>query len=438
MRDYRFVQATRVRTIDEMRATLGLEPTDPLPFGRVFAGYAFMADWTEQQGWHDPRLVPFEPRMVSPHQLDEDDEQLLVLIRQLQGMGYFNHLDPRSHLTDANRSLLRLVQHLMERCGNLAEVYKHYALSLFEGEKVRVGCHGDSLLLSCDSWNHERMVQGSAFIGGPAIPWQLWDQSHTVLLGRMVQDEQVPMGQGDSIYLRRQLLATEPTLGVKRGRSFRFVVMASPSGPYYRHGIQPIRLYVETSRARVAGERGRHKLAGNYADVKLQGWAVKLGLDQRLWLAAADLDRPVMDRRIEELGTANFGWLVRSGASGVAFCTPSERRGTILPSTKKRKAKLVMRREFQIDTVEMDFTVQELVDLHAAGRVLAMVNTGTAAGFGAVGELWLDGERVLEAKSDEGLDLVRRIDDRLTAIERGDHDRYGFTSRVCGMSDIGT
>ena len=36
-------------------------PFDQLEFGRYFTDHMFILDYTEGKGWHDPRVVPYQP-----------------------------------------------------------------------------------------------------------------------------------------------------------------------------------------------------------------------------------------------------------------------------------------------------------------------------------------------------------------------------------------
>ena len=38
----------------------------PLGFGKIFTDHMFVMNYTEGQGWHDPRIVPFQNISLSP------------------------------------------------------------------------------------------------------------------------------------------------------------------------------------------------------------------------------------------------------------------------------------------------------------------------------------------------------------------------------------
>ena len=39
---------------------------DHLVFGHEFTDHMFMMDWDKENGWHDPRIVPYGPLTLSP------------------------------------------------------------------------------------------------------------------------------------------------------------------------------------------------------------------------------------------------------------------------------------------------------------------------------------------------------------------------------------
>ena len=42
------------------------KPQGPLGFGKIFTDHMFIMDYTEGQGWHDARIVPFQNISLSP------------------------------------------------------------------------------------------------------------------------------------------------------------------------------------------------------------------------------------------------------------------------------------------------------------------------------------------------------------------------------------
>src|SRR5690625_2632283 len=65
----------------------------------------------------------------------------------------------------------------------------------------------------------------------------------------------VPNGEGQSLYLRPFMIATEEFLGVRPARNFSFHVIASPAGNYFGAELNPVSIWVSRDFAR-AGEGG--------------------------------------------------------------------------------------------------------------------------------------------------------------------------------------
>ena len=66
---------------------------------------------------------------------------------------------------------------------------------------------------------------------------------------------------GTSLYIRPFMIATEAHLGVSASKTYRFIIIMSPVGSYYKEGIHPVKIFVESEYVRaVAGGTGTLKL----------------------------------------------------------------------------------------------------------------------------------------------------------------------------------
>src|SRR5699024_4375643 len=83
----------------------------------------------------------------------------------------------------------------------------------------------------------------------------------------MAQDRAwVPNGEGQSLYLRPFMIATEIFLGVRPAREFSFHIIASPAGNYFGGELKPVSIWVSREFARAGeGGTGSAKFGGNYA-----------------------------------------------------------------------------------------------------------------------------------------------------------------------------
>ncbi len=118
----------------------------------------------------------------------------------------------------------------------------------------------------------------------------------------IIDQEWIPTAEGTSLYIRPFIIATEANLGVHPSKNYKFIIIMSPSGSYYKEGINPVKIMVEQKFVRaVAGGTGEAKTAGNYAiALKGQEIAEKEGYAQTLWLDGKE------NRYVEEVGSMNI------------------------------------------------------------------------------------------------------------------------------------
>lgn len=217
-----------------------------LGFGRFFTDHMFVVDYTEGKGWHEPRIIPYQP--IS--------------------------LDPASKVF-------------------------HYAQTVFEGLKAYLTVDNKVLLFRPES-NFKRLNASNERLCIPVIDEELALEALKKLVE--VDREWIPNAPGTSLYIRPFIIATEPCLGVASSQNFQFIIIMSPVGSYYKEGIKPVKILVEQQYVRaVAGGTGEAKTGGNYASsLKGQELANKDGYSQTLWLDGRE------KRYIEEVGSMNI------------------------------------------------------------------------------------------------------------------------------------
>ena len=123
-----------------------------------------------------------------------------------------------------------------------------------------------------------------------------------------------PAGGEESLYLRPFIFATEPGLGVRPAKEYRYLLIASPAGAYFKGGINPVSVWLSTEYVRACpGGTGAAKFGGNYAASLLaQAQAAENGCDQVVWLDAVER------RYVEEMGGMNLFFVFGSGGIGAA------------------------------------------------------------------------------------------------------------------------
>ena len=146
----------------------------------------------------------------------------------------------------------------------------------------------------------------------PELPEETFIRALELLVAQ--DREWVPAGEGNSLYLRPFMIATQRGLGVNHPSSeYLFCVIASPAASYFSGGVTPVTVWLSEEYTRAApGGTGAVKTGGNYAAAFVaQQQAVDRGCDQVVWLDAAE------HRWVEEMGGMNL-FFVRGCGCGAA------------------------------------------------------------------------------------------------------------------------
>lgn len=233
-------------TIEQTTAPKQKPAADALGFGKIFTDHMFIVDYTEGQGWHDGRIVPYQPLTLDPS----------------------------------------------------AMVF-HYGQTVFEGMKAYVTVDGEVALFRPER-NFARLNASNERLCIPAIDEALALEGLKTLV--KMDREWIPTAENTSLYIRPFIIATEPYLGVAPSKTYQFIIIMSPVGSYYAEGINPVKILVEKQYVRaVAGGTGEAKTGGNYASsLKAQEVAAKEGYSQTLWLDGRE------NEYIEEVGSMNI------------------------------------------------------------------------------------------------------------------------------------
>ncbi|WP_327589228.1 branched-chain amino acid aminotransferase [Nonomuraea sp. NBC_00507] len=216
-------------------------------FGQIFTDHMVSIDYTEGQGWHDARLMPYGPLSLDP-----------------------------------------------------ATSVFHYAQELFEGLKAYRQVTG-SIVMFRPYANAARFNRSAARMAMPALPEETFVESLELLVE--TDKEWVPTTEGHSLYLRPFMIATQAGLGVNYpSKTYKYMAIASPAASYFTGGIKPVSVWLSTEYTRAApGGTGFAKCGGNYAAAFVaQRQAVANGCDQVVWLDAG------AHQYVEEMGGMNL------------------------------------------------------------------------------------------------------------------------------------
>ena len=193
----------------------------------------------------------------------------------------------------------------------------------------------------------------------------------------------------------------------------------SPSGSYYKEGINPVKIMVEQHFVRaVAGGTGEAKTAGNYASaLKGQEIAHKEGYSQTLWLDGKE------HRYIEEVGSMNIFFKING-----TVITPAL-NGSILPGIT-RDSMLHVLKSKNIPVEERRISIDEVVEAYHNGTLEEAFGTGTAAVISPVGELKWQDEKIVINNGEIG-EISQMLYDTLTGIQNGTlEDAFGWTIKL--------
>ena len=186
-----------------------LLPSDQLGFGIHYTDHMFIMDYSDEKGWYDPRIVPFQNISLSP-----------------------------------------------------AACVFHYGAEVFEGLKAYRRPDGEVQLFR--PWdNMERMKNSAIRLGLPVVPPE--DALEAVKALVKVDERWVPSDPGTSLYIRPFLYGTDAKLGLHGVHTAQFIIILSPVGSYFDNGMEPVKIIVETEDVRaIRGGTGEAKCGGNY------------------------------------------------------------------------------------------------------------------------------------------------------------------------------
>ncbi|MCI9518664.1 MAG: branched-chain amino acid aminotransferase [Clostridia bacterium] len=338
------------------------KPSGALGFGKYFTDHMFVMNYDDGK-WHDARIQPYAPFTLEP----------------------------------------------------CCSVF-HYGQAVFEGTKAYKNKNGEVRLFRPRD-NLLRMNESSDRICIPPIDVDFVLDALKKLVA--LDESWIPTDEGTSLYIRPSVIATENALGVHAAKSYIFFIILSPSGSYYAHGLEPVRLYVEENYVRAAkGGTGHHKVVGNYAaSMKAGEKAAQMGYDQVMWLDAKE------HKNVEEVGSMNIFFVFDNVVKTPAL------RGSILPGITRRSVIELLKDEgYKVE--ECDIAVKDVVEGAKNGKLEEVFGTGTAAVISPVGDFGYRGEDFVVGGGKMGK-ISRHIYDELTGIQTGRvEDRFGWVTKL--------
>lgn len=289
----------------------------------------------------------------------------------------------------------------------------HYGQAIFEGIKAYKDQEGTvSIFRPYD--NFVRFNISAERMQMPTVPEEIFMEGMRLLVD--IERKWIPDQEEHALYIRPFMFSTDPLIGVKPSDTYKFMIICSPTGPYYN---KPMRIYVEEKYTRAApGGIGFAKTAGNYAASMLPtAEAKKKGYDQVLWTDAFE------HRYVQEIGTMNVFFII-----GGTAVTPDLSSGTILGGVTRNSA-MVLLKEMGFEVIERNISIDDIVDAHRAGALFEVFGTGTAATISSIKELRYK-DYVIEFDVNQWK-TAPELKKRLDAIRAGKaDDRYGWMYKV--------
>lgn len=357
------MQFTRIAHPAPMSAEARLQILADPGFGKAFSDHMVTIDWDEGLGWHDPTLGPRGPISLDP-----------------------------------------------------AAAVLHYAQEIFEGLKAYRTQDGGTVLFRPEA-NARRFNASAQRLAMPELPEELFIAAIRELV--MADRTWFPSVDGGSLYLRPFMIATEAFLGVRPAKQYKFIVIASPAGNYFKSGAPAVSLWVSDYTRAAPGGTGAAKCGGNYAaSLVPTAEAFAKGHDQVLFLDAAE------HKWIEELGGMNLFFVF---ADGTMLTPPLT--GTILPGIT-RDSLIQLAREEGLAVREERYSLDQWRRDAEEGRLIETLACGTAAVVTAVGKVTgRDGEFTIGSGGPG--QATARLRQRLVAIQRGEApDPHGWVMRL--------
>src|SRR5215217_9455515 len=261
-----------------------------LPFGKFFSDHMLEADY-ENGEWKNVEIKPYQPLLLSP-------------------------------------SVAAL----------------HYGQAIFEGIKAYKDQDGNSFIFRPQD-NFQRFNISAERMQMPTVPEEIFIEGMKQLVA--LDKNWIPARPDHSLYIRPFMFATDEMIGVKPSDTYKFMILLSPTGPYYS---APMRIYVEENYVRAAeGGSGFAKAAGNYAGaLKATAEAKQKGYDQVLWMDAIE------HKYVQEIGTMNVVFIIGNKA-----ITPDLEAGTILNGVT-RNSVLTVLQEMGITVEERPLSIHEI------------------------------------------------------------------------------
>jgi len=292
----------------------------------------------------------------------------------------------------------------------------HYAQAVFEGLKAFYVKDG-SINIFRPEKHYERLSRSCHRLCIPVIDKADYMEGLDHLIN--IDREWVPKQKGYSLYIRPFIFAADNNLGVHVSKTYRYFIILSPVGAYYKEGMNPVKLITSIEHTRAAeGGTGYAKTPGNYAaSLYAAHEAQKKGYTQVLWLDG------LHKHFIEEVGTMNVFFYI-----GDELITPAL-GGTILPGVT-RDSVIHLAKDWGVKVVERKLSMDEVIEAWEKGNLREAFGTGTAAVISPIGSISHKEKDILINGGKTGT-LSQKLYDTITSIQYGEKpDKFSWVHKL--------
>src|SRR5688500_12572146 len=156
---------------------------DNMPFRKYFTDHMLEADY-ENGAWKNVEIKPYQPLLLSP-------------------------------------SVAAL----------------HYGQAIFEGVKAYKDADGNAFIFRPED-NFRRFNISAERMQMPSVPEEIFMEGMKQLVA--LDSSWIPSSADHSLYIRPFMFASDELIGVRPSESYKFLILLSPTGPYYN---APMRIY---------------------------------------------------------------------------------------------------------------------------------------------------------------------------------------------------
>ncbi len=293
-----------------------------------------------------------------------------------------------------------------------ANLTLHYGQTIFEGMKAFLTNDNKPILYRPER-HASRFNRSANRMSMPSIPEEVFIDAVKALV--KLEVNWIPKAVGSALYIRPLMFAMDAVVGVKPSKTYKFIILTLPSGPYYN---RPLSLKAETEYVRaVKGGIGEAKTAGNYgASLFPFQLAKKEGYDQIMWLDG------IHRKYVQEIGTMNIFFVI-----GDTLVTPMLDGAVLAGITRDSILTLMKAKGYKVEERLID--IDELIDAYDKGELKEVFGSGTAAIVAKINKLAIK-DKIMNFDV-ENYKIANFVQDFINKVRKGEiKDEFGWIVNI--------